>query len=148
MKTGKVMIFGIGVVVFLAAAGYAVSLIIENFEQLAEEGIQFEKTVGYVRLDGLTVPVSVKGKLRYYLFVDARIEIADDSRLLEVQGKLPGIRDAVLRDFHKTSVAGDSPVVAIDIRNMKDRMAKIANRIVGDNLVTTVYVTKLLRAHG
>ena len=148
MSSKKVMIFGFGFIAFLTLVGAGIQFILQDFDTLAVEGIQFEKTVGYVRLDRLTVPVSQKGKLKFYLFVDSRIELADDGLIPDVQARLPEIRDAILRDFHKKSVAGADNPVGIDIRGMKKRMIRETKKLFEDKVITTIFVTKVLKAAG
>ncbi len=148
MSSKKVMIFGFGFIAFLGLVGAAIQFILQDFDTLAVEGIQFEKTVGYVRLNGLTVPVSQNGKLKFYLFVDSRIEVSDDGLIPDVQARLPEIRDAILRDFHKTSVGGADNPVGIDIGNIKSRMVRATKKLFEDKVISTVYVTKVLKAAG
>ena len=51
MSTKKLAIFSIVFLVLLAGGAFSISLILENFDTLSVEGIQFEKTAGYVRLE-------------------------------------------------------------------------------------------------
>lgn len=148
MSTKKMMIFGFGFIAFLGLIGGAIQFILQDFDTLAVEGIQFEKTVGYVRPNGLTVPISHKGKLKFYLFVDSRIEVSDDGLIPDVQARLPEIRDAILRDFHKSSVGGADNPIGIDIKTIKSRMVRATKKLFDDKVIKTVYVIKLLKAAG
>ena len=51
---------------------------------MAEEGIQFEKTVGYVRLDDLAAPVPRNKRFGHYLCVDVKLEVMDDGNVKRV----------------------------------------------------------------
>ena len=77
MSTKKLVIFSFAFLILLTGGAFSISLILENFETLSTEGIQLEKTVGYVRLDGLAAPVPRRKKFDYYLYIDLKIEVVD-----------------------------------------------------------------------
>ncbi len=84
MSTKKLVIFSFAFLILLTGGAFSISLILENFETLSTEGIQLEKTVGYVRLDGLTAPVPRRKKFDYYLYIDLKIEVVDNGDVKRV----------------------------------------------------------------
>lgn len=148
MNTKKLVIFAFGFLIFLGAGAFSISLILENFETLSEEGIQFEKTVGYVRLDGLAAPVPRRKRFDYYLYLDVKIEVADDGDVNRVQGEIPLLRDAALRELHKGSIMRKDGVLGVDLRAMKQRLVTSMNTALGEPLVSKVLISKLVKAAG
>lgn len=148
MSTKKLVIFSVGFLLLLAAGAFSISLILENFEQLSEEGIQFEKTAGYVRLDGLSAPVPRRKKFDYYLYIDVKLEVADDGDIGRVQSVLPLVRDAALRELHRGSVMRTDGVLGVDLRAMKQRLLKSMNAALGEELLSKVLISKLVKAAG
>ena len=84
MSTKKLVIFSFAFLILLTGGAFSISLILENFETLSTEGIQLEKTVGYVRLDGLTAPVPRRKKFDYYLYIDLKIEVVNNGDVKRV----------------------------------------------------------------
>lgn len=148
MSTKKVVVFTIAFLVLLAAGAFSISLILENFEELAEEGIQFEKTVGYVRLDGLAAPVPRKKRFDYYLYVDLKLEVLDDGNVKHVQSYIPILRDAAMRELHRSSLLRTDGVLGVDLRGMKKRLLKSMNDALGEQLLSKVLISKLVKTGG
>ena len=148
MSTKKLVIFSFAFLIILAAGAFSISLILENFETLSVEGIQFEKTAGYVRLDGLAAPVPRRKKFDYYLYIDVKIEVVDDGEVKRVQSELPILRDAALRELHKGSVMRTDGVLGVDLRAMKKRLVESLNAALGEPLVSRVLISKLVKAAG
>ena len=146
MSTKKLVIFSIAFLLILAAGAFSISLILENFETLSVEGIQFEKTAGYVRLDGLAAPVPRRKKFDYYLYIDIKIEVADDGEVKRVQSELLILRDASLRALHKGSVMRTDGVLGVDLRAMKKRLVESLNTALGEPLISRVLISKLVKA--
>jgi len=84
LSTKKLVIFSFAFLILLTGGAFSISLILENFETLSTEGIQLEKTVGYVRLDGLTAPVPRRKKFDYYLYIDLKIEVVNNGDVKRV----------------------------------------------------------------
>lgn len=148
MSTKRLVIFAIGFIVFLAAAGLSITLILENFEQLWEEGIQFDATPGYVNMDRVTAPVTKRDKFDHYLYIDVKLEVADESHVGRVQKELPRVRDAALRELHRAGIERTDGVIGIDIRGIKSRLLEAVNQSLGEKLFSDVLVTKLVQAAG
>ena len=146
MSTKKLIIFSFAFLILLAGGAFSILLILKNFETLSVEGIQFEKTAGYVRLDGLAAPVPRRKKFDYYLYIDIKIEVADDSEVKRVQSELPILRDAALRALHKGSVMRTNGVLGVDLRAMKKRLVESLNTALGEPLVSRVLISKLVKA--
>lgn len=146
MNTKKLVIFTFAFLIFLGVGAGSISLILENFEQLSEEGIQFEKTLGYVQLDGLAVPVPRKKRFDYYLYMDVKLELTDDGNVNHVQSLLPILRDAAMRELHRGSLLRTDGVLGIDIRAMKVRLTKSMNTALGENMLSRVLISKLVKA--
>lgn len=140
MSTKKLAIFSIVFLVLLAGGAFSISLILENFDTLSVEGIQFEKTAGYVRLDGLAAPVPRKKRFDYYLYVDLKLEVTDDGNVKHVQTLNPILRDAAMRELHRSSLLRTDGVLGVDLRAMKKRLLKSMNDALGEQLLSKVLI--------
>ena len=145
MSTKKLAIFSIVFLVLLAGGAFSISLILENFDTLSVEGIQFEKTAGYVRLDGLAAPVPRKKRFDYYLYVDLKLEVTDDGNVKHVQTLNPILRDAAMRELHRSSLLRTDGVLGVDLRAMKKRLLKSMNDALGEQLLSKVLISKLVK---
>ena len=148
MGTKKLVIFSIAFLLLLAGGAFSISLILENFETLSVEGIQFEKTAGYVRLDGLAAPVPRKKRFDYYLYLDVKLEVEDDGNVKHVQANIPILRDAALRELHRVSLLRKDGVLGVDLRAMKKNLLKVMNDTLGEPMLSKILISKLVKTAG
>ena len=146
MSTKKLMIFTFVFIFLLAGMGAGVWFVLSDFEKIAEEGLTFDKIPSYVALNGLSVPVAKGRKFTHYMYLDAKIELSDRNMADSVFARMPFFRDQALRELHRTPVDRKDGVPGIDIRAIKQRLKARAIEIFGEELVTQVLVTKLLKA--
>ena len=138
------MIVAFAFIFLLAAAGGSVFLVLGNFEQLSEEGITFEKVPGYVAVDGVSVPIARNRQFSHYMYMDAKIVLADRSDADIVFADLPFYRDRVLRQLHTGDLIREDGVPGVDIRAIKERLFVSAKELYGEEMITGVLVTKLI----
>ena len=144
MSSKKIIIATVVFILLLVGAGGSIFLVLGNFDELAEEGITFEKVPGYVALDGINVPMIKNRQFSHYMYMDAKIVLKDRSDADMVFNEMSFFRDKVLRELHAHSVARKDGVPGVDIRTLKDRMSKIAIELFGVEVVDGVLVTKLI----
>jgi len=86
-----------------------------------------------VELGGLVFPVFNKtGKLENYLFVNARMLVADGKDPWKYREKAHFIRDAVIRAAHKTSFNIKGDTKKLDEKLAAAECLKAANAIIGE----------------
>jgi hypothetical protein len=93
-----------------------------------------EKDVGRtVELGGLVFPVfSEDGRLRNYLFVNARMTVAPGKDPWKYREQAHFIRDAVLRAAHRTSFGSAKDTAKLDEKIAAKECLKAANEAVGE----------------
>ena len=95
-----------------------------------------------VDLGGLVFPVfTADGKLKNYLFVNARMRVADGKDPWKYREKAHLIRDAVVRASHRISFNMKDDVTRLDEKLAAAESLKAANEMVGerDALVTMTF---------
>jgi hypothetical protein len=120
-------------------------------EVVSKEGAPNEKDVARsVELGGLVFPVFLKdGKLKGYLFANARMLVGPGKDPWKYREKAHFIRDAVIRAAHRTSfnVAGDFN--KLDEKLAERECLKAANEIVGDpNALVSMTFTQIASQTG
>jgi hypothetical protein len=135
----------------LAAAPAALAEPGKEGEVVSKEGAPNEKEVARsVELGGLVFPVFLKnGKLKGYLFANARMLVAPGKDPWKYREKAHFIRDAVIRAAHRTSfnVAGDFN--KLDEKLAERECLKAANQIVGEqNALVSMTFTQIASQTG
>jgi hypothetical protein len=95
-----------------------------------------------VDLGGLVFPVfTADQKLKNYLFVNARMKVADGKDPWKYREKAHLIRDAVVRAAHRTSFNQKDDLTKLDEKLAAAECLKAANDIIGekDALVTMTF---------
>ena len=120
------------VLALLAAAPPALSAPPEHGD--AVEGAPDEKEVARsVELGGLVFPVfDEKGKLKNYIFVSARMLVAEGRDPWKYREKGHFIRDAVVRAAHKTSFNMKGDYTKLDEKTASAECLKVANAVIGE----------------
>lgn len=95
-----------------------------------------------VELNAMVFPVIVDGKLVNYLFVNARMRVADGRSTWTYREQAHFIRDAVLRATHRESVHLKGDPTRIDEAKASRICLKAANEAVGeeDALVSMTFL--------
>lgn len=87
-----------------------------------------------VSLDGLVFPVfDEKGKLKNYLFVNARMLVGSGKDPWKYREKQHFIRDAVLRAAHRTSFNAKGDFAKLDEKFAAAECLKAGNAAVGES---------------
>ena len=95
-----------------------------------------------VQLDGMVFPVfDARGKLKNYLFVNARMLVGPGRDPWKYREKAHFIRDAVVRAAHRTSFATKDDMNKLDEKLAAAECLKAANQSIGekDALVTMTF---------
>ena len=103
-------------------------------EVISKEGTPNEKEVARsVELGGLAFPVFQKdGKLKGYLFANARMLVAPGKDPWKYRNQAHFIRDAVIRTSHRTSFNVDGDFNKLDEKLAERECLKAANDVVGE----------------
>ncbi|MEP7211045.1 MAG: hypothetical protein ABI740_09435, partial [Alphaproteobacteria bacterium] len=98
-----------------------------------------------VELGGLAFPVFQKdGKLRGYLFVNARMLVGPGKDPWKYREKAHFIRDAVIRSAHRTSFNLDGDFNKLDEKLAARECLKAANEIIGEpNALVSMTFTQI-----
>ncbi|MDP3738920.1 MAG: hypothetical protein Q8R02_16120 [Hyphomonadaceae bacterium] len=110
----------------------------EEEKQTADE----KEIARSVELGGLVFPIfDAKGKLKNYLFVNARMLVGPGRDPFKYRDKGHFIRDAVVRAAHRTSFAMKDDVNKLDEKLAAAECLKAANQSIGekDALVTMTF---------
>lgn len=142
----------IGAAVLLLGGGGAGAFMMMGGEDKAAHGetampeIVMSKDPVYLRLDGLTAPIMKGSHVRHYIFLNISIEMVDDSARDDASPLKPRLHDAFLREFYSKTIArGDG---TIDFAKVSKRLTKQARKVLGEDQVVTVLITRAMRGAG
>lgn len=116
-------------------------------EQTADE----KEVARSVQLDGMAFPVfDTKGKLKNYLFINARMLVGPGKDPWKYREKGHFIRDAVVRAAHRISFADAKDMNKLDEKLAAAECLKAANQAIGekDALVTMTFTQIASQAAG
>lgn len=146
----KLIIIG-GAVLLLGGGGAAAFMMMGAKDDTAQaESVMPEIVLNdepvYLRLDGLTAPIMKGTHVRHYIFLNISIEMADDSARADASPLKPRLQDAFLREFYSKTIAkGDG---TIDFGAVSKRLTKQARKVLGDDQVVDVLITRAMRGAG
>jgi len=142
----------IGAAVLLLGGGGAGAFMMMGGDDEAAHGeiampeIVMSKDPVYLRLDGLTAPIMKGTHVRHYIFLNISIEMVDDGARDDASPLKPRLHDAFLREFYSKTIArGDG---TIDFANVSKRLTKQARKVLGEDQVVTVLITRAMRGAG
>lgn len=142
----------IGAAVLLLGGGGAGAFMMMGGDDKAAKGeiampeIVMSKDPVYLRLDGLTAPIMKGTHVRHYIFLNISIEMVDDGARSDASSLKPRLHDAFLREFYSKTIArGDG---TIDFANVSKRLTKQAKKVLGEDQVVTVLITRAMRGAG
>jgi flagellar basal body-associated protein FliL len=139
------IIITVALLVFLGAGLAAVIFVLGNFETLANEDQQEVLVRGYVSIDNMAFPVNTGAAVDHYVGIDLKLEVADGRKVGEIEILVPRIRDAILRDAHKSLPRRADNIESIDLVKVKERAKAKANEVLGNELVARVLVTRVAK---
>lgn len=98
--------------------------------------------VHYVALSPVALPIVVDGKVRNYIFVYIRLDLAPMADSQALQAQEPYFRDALVRAGHRTPFVVANDWTRLDETALKRTLMAEAARIAGPGVVTGVEITK------
>lgn len=146
----KIVIFGALGVLLLGGGGAAAFMMMGGKEdKAAEEQAEVEVVASrepiYLRMEGLTAPIIRANRIRHYIFLNVTLEMSDNSAREEAMALRPRLHDAFLREFYSRSVSDKDGKGTIDFAAIKKRLQKQANKVLGEDMVLNVLVTRAVR---
>lgn len=142
----------IGAAILLLGGGGAGAFMMMGADDKAAKGenampeVVVSKEPVYLRLDGLTAPIMKGTHVRHYIFLNISIEMTDDGARSDASPLKPRLHDAFLREFYSKTIArGDG---TIDFANVSKRLTKQAKKVLGEDQVVTVLITRAMRGAG
>lgn len=146
----KIIIIG-AAVLLLGGGGAGAFMMMGGEDKTADKKAEMPEIVMskepvYLRLDGLTAPIMKGTHVRHYIFLNVSIEMKDDGARSDASPLKPRLHDAFLREFYsKTIASGDG---TIDFANVSKRLTKQAKKVLGEDQVVGVLITRAMRGAG
>ncbi len=146
----KIIIIG-AAVLLLGGGGAGAFMMMGGEDKTANKKAEMPEIVMskepvYLRLDGLTAPIMKGTHVRHYIFLNVSIEMKDDGARSDASPLKPRLHDAFLREFYsKTIASGDG---TIDFANVSKRLTKQAKKVLGEDQVVGVLITRAMRGAG
>lgn len=117
-------------------------------EEIAPKVTDLDDDPIYLRMDGMTVPVLKGNRIRHYLFLNMMLEMNSEDDREKAARLKPRLHDAFLREFYSRSVIDSHVSGAIDFPKMKRRLIKQANKVLGNDGVRNILITRAMRGAG
>jgi hypothetical protein len=111
-------------------------------------GGEASKPAGAPSLDlpPFMAPVTVRGELRYYLYVVIKLDLTSDFKKPVVLEKVPYLQDALLRHVHRTPTAPAEGSDNVDETAFAAGLKPILEGVLGPDVVAQVGFRTLTRA--
>jgi len=100
----------------------------------------------FVNVENLTAPLPGNGKHNDWIFFEISLEVRTDDDKKSLVVVMPRLRDAFLREIYARSVLKKDGTDQIDMDGVRERFRKVANQVVGGEIVHDVLITKTLRS--
>jgi hypothetical protein len=108
----------------------------------ASEKAEKSKEVGqYIDLQPVALPIVVQGRLVNYVFVYVRVNLKNGVDVTKMRDKEPMLRDALVRDGHRTPFVVPTDWKRVDEARLVAAMTRDATAITGPGVVSSVVVT-------
>jgi len=149
----KMVIFGaLGLLVLGGGGAGAFMMMSGGAEEAAEAQEKVEEVVSsepvYLRMEGLTVPIIRGNRIRHYIFLNVTLEMSGNSARDDAMALRPRLHDAFLQEFYSKSVTTKDGRGAIDFEAIKKRLHRRAAKVLGEDQVLGVLVTRATRGAG
>ncbi|MEX2628826.1 MAG: hypothetical protein WD341_02730 [Tistlia sp.] len=95
----------------------------------------------FVTLDPFMVPMIRGGVVTRHLTLAIKLEVRDDAGLLLVEGRIPHLRDRLLRELYGLYALRYVQEHARELDYTKERLMKAGNELLGEPVVIDVLVT-------
>jgi hypothetical protein len=100
------------------------------------------KEVGqYIDLQPVALPIVVQDRLVNYVFVYVRVNLKNGADVTKMRDKEPMLRDALVREGHRTPFVVPSDWQRVDEARLVAVMSRDAQAITGPGVVSSVVVT-------
>jgi len=148
----KIVVFGALGVLLLGGGGAGAVMMMGGDKEAgiaaAVEEAQTSSEPIYMRMDGLTAPIIRGNRIRHYVFLNVTLEMIDNSAREDAMKLRPRLHDAFLRDFYARPVTSKNGDGTLDFTSMKKRLVKQATKVLGDDQVIDILVTRAVRGAG
>ena len=101
----------------------------------------------YVNVSSVGLPVIAQGQLVNYVFVNVRLNLADNANTVHWREREPLFRDALVRAAHRTPFTLPNDYQKIDAARLSAAMMREATAITGPGVIRSVVVTSQTARH-
>lgn len=100
----------------------------------------------YLELQPLSVPIRKKsGAIKYYMFIAMSMEFDEQDKKDYSRKMIPRLRDAFLQDLSGRSVIHKDKRRGVDFEQVKRRLIKQAEKVLGKNAPSGMHVVKVFK---
>lgn len=114
-----------------------VLLVLAAPAQAAGGGGKNEPVGRYVDMSALAIPIIQEGRLRNYVFVNARVNLTGKADVAKLRAKAPYFRDALVRAAHRTSLADPNDLTRVDETRLAAVLTREAAALSGPGMVAS-----------
>jgi hypothetical protein len=91
----------------------------------------------------LIAPLSDGGTLVAYAYISSKIVGTSQATALEIQGKIPFIQDAFVRDVNASSIAKPGNPMAVDNTVLQARLLALTKKVMGPGKVADLKILQV-----
>jgi hypothetical protein len=107
-----------------------------------KEGEADPKVDPVIRLQSMSLPIIVDGRLVNYVFVQLSLTLKPDVPVAVFEGKEPMLRDAIVREAHSKPFVRPDSYSLVDEARLKASILREANRLMGPGKAASVTLIK------
>jgi hypothetical protein len=96
-----------------------------------------------VTMPYLIAPLSDGGTLVAYAYISSKIVGTSQATALEIQGKIPFIQDAFVRDVNASSIAKPGNPMAVDNTVLQARLLALTKKVMGPGKVADLKILQV-----
>ena len=144
-KKKLIIIIAAALVVLLAGGGAGAYLFLGHKKPpekpvAAKSDVPVEPVPILVEVPHVMAPLTKNGDIVAYVYLDLKIEVADEMTKQTVSDNLPRLRDAFVRDLNGSSNADPNNPDRADIQAIQARLLQDARQVFGEDVIKQVYV--------
>lgn len=126
---------------------FVLGVLSDNKASAAAEGEEtVEEGPFYLELKPLSIPIRKKsGAIKYYMFIAMSMEFDQQEKKDYSRKMIPRLRDAFLQDLSGRSVLHKDKTRGVDFEQIKRRLTKEAEKVLGKNAPTGMHVVKVFK---
>lgn len=99
-----------------------------------------------VDLPAFMAPLTVKGELRFYMYVVIKMDLTSDFKKPVVLEKVPYLQDAIIRDVHANEIGSAANPEIVDEEALAARFKLVMDKVVGPDVIAKVNFRTMTRA--